>query len=144
MALILDGSLCDPHTFDIDCDTDVLLVNIINNCNIFFLFDFVAQVLCDGSLAAHFEHGEHVFNFLVTIITSIAVVGSFMGLSHDATSVLRGFAVLRLLRVCKHGALKPIWLMMVKTANSFVAILNLALFNFIHFLHLASCILYRA
>ena len=131
VALILDGSLCDPHTFDIDCDTDVLLVNIITNCNIFFLFDFVAQVLCDGSLAAHFEHGEHVFNFLVTIITSIAVIGSFMGLSHDATSVLRGFAVFRLLRVCKHGALKPIWLMMVKTANSFVAILNLALFNFI-------------
>ena len=59
VVLILDGSLCDPHTFDIDCDTDVLLVNIINNCNIFFLFDFVAQVLCDGSLAAHFEHGEH-------------------------------------------------------------------------------------
>ena len=129
-SLVLIGSMCTYEDGQ-KCWFDEMLIEVTNNCNLFFMFDFVMQVLCDGSLSKHFENGEYIYNFLITITTSTAVIGSALGLQNGATSVLRGFAIFRLWLVCKYGILKPVWLMLVKTADSIVPIVNLALFNLI-------------
>eukprot|EP00802_Teleaulax_amphioxeia_P000493 Tamp_00493.p1 GENE.Tamp_00493~~Tamp_00493.p1 ORF type:complete len:2407 (+),score=357.69 Tamp_00493:375-7223(+) len=129
LALSLDGSLCNYTVAQQECWIDETLIYLVNQLNIFFMFDFFVQVLCDGSLSNHFEYGENIFNFLVTITTSIAVIGALFGLSSGSTSWLRGFAILRLLRGCKTGVLHPVWLMLVKTAGALVPIMNLTIFN---------------
>jgi len=129
LALALDGSLCIYFDGKRDCWIDDTLVRLVNQLNIFFMFDFLVQVLCDGSLSNHFENGENLFNFIVTIITSIAVMGDLFGLDTRSTAWLRGFAILRLLRGFKYGVLKPAWLMLVKSMGAIIPIMNLTIFN---------------
>ena len=129
VALALDGSICFYVADGPPCPADGALIQVVNNANVYFIFDFFVQVLCDGSLAQHFEHGEHIFNFCITITTSTAVIGNLLGLPDSSTSFIRGFAIFRLLRGCKFGKLEPIWLMLVKTTASFVPIMNLTIFN---------------
>jgi hypothetical protein len=129
LALALDGSLCIYFDGQKDCWIDDTLVTLVNQLNIYFMFDFLVQVLCDGSLPNHFENGENLFNFIVTIITSIGVIGDLFGLDSRSTAWLRGFAILRLLRGCKYGVLNPAWLMLVKSMGAVIPIINLTIFN---------------
>jgi len=129
LALAMNGTVCWYVADGPPCPADDVLIDIINNANVYFMVDFFLQVLCDGSLARHFEHGEHIFNFFVTITTSTAVIGTVLGLPNSATSFIRGFAIFRLLRGCKFYLLEPIWLMLVKATTSIVPIMNLTLFN---------------
>ena len=87
-------------------NTDNILEDVISNANIFFIFDAIAQIICDGSLGQHFKSGENIFNCWVTFLTTLGLVLRLLGLSPDATAVLRGAAIFRLLRMCKFSFLK--------------------------------------
>ena len=123
IELCLDGA-CSTESVDWICE------EIIQGMNYFFIFDAVAQILADGSFAQHLASGESVFNFLITTFTTLGLILKNMGVSQVAISALRGFAILRLLRIFKfHPILKPIWLMLVKTTGSFISVMNLVIFN---------------
>jgi hypothetical protein len=128
-SLCCEGSLCIPITGERDCYIDPLLNDIVQYSNIFFTVDVFFQVVCDGSLSAHFESGEHVFNFLVNIFTTLSVVMPLMGVAQTTVAFFRNFAILRLLRGCKFGSLRPIWLMLVKATGALEPVMNLVLFN---------------
>ena len=125
VGLALIGMLCTNR----NCAIDRFLDELITNFNFFFIIDQIIQVMCDGSLAKHFETGENIFNILITAITTCGLILRLLGLSPTTIAVLRGFAVFRLLRACKMEGLQPIWLMLVKTTGSLMSVMNLCLFN---------------
>ena len=123
IELCIDG-VCSTGAVDWICE------EIIQGMNYFFIFDAVAQILADGSFAQHLASGESVFNFLITTFTTLGLILKNMGVSQVAISALRGFAILRLLRLFKfHPILKPIWLMLVKASGSLISVMNLVIFN---------------
>eukprot|EP00960_Hanusia_phi_P053371 762028-Hanusia_phi.AAC.5 len=72
------------------------------------------NIICDGSLHKHFGNGEYIFEFIVTLLTTTALLADFLGASNSSTSVLRGTGILRLMRGLKFSFLRPIWLMLIK------------------------------
>jgi hypothetical protein len=126
IAIALTGELCNGHT---SCTVDVILGEIVSRSNIVYIVDLVVQIVCDGSVAKHMESGENVFNFIVTVMTTMALLLSALGLSDKAVKIFTAFSVFRALRMCKYFFLKPIWLMLVKSAGSLIPVMNLCLFN---------------
>jgi len=119
-----------PCTFvPSDCALDVLFANLVQYANFFFISDLFLQILCDGSVARHFESGENIFNAMVTFLTTNGLILPLLGLPIETVEAFRGFAIFRLLRICKHFFLKPIWLMLIKAAGALVSVMNLCLFN---------------
>jgi hypothetical protein len=96
---------------------NALLVEAEYYFSIFFLFEFITQVGCDGSLAKYFNHPEHNFDFLVQLSTTSALIAQSAGASPDNTSVLRSLAIMRLFRACKFFFLRPLWLMLIKMVD---------------------------
>ena len=43
---------------------DDLLADVNTYCAIFFLVDWILQVLCDGSFAKYFSDGKHIYDFV--------------------------------------------------------------------------------
>ena len=125
VSLALIGQLCDES----QCSIDSLLDEIILNCNYLFMFDQLIQIICDGSLAHHFEKGENIFKFMVNFLTTTGLALDLLGVSRQAVAALRGTAIFRLLSICKYGFLEPIWLMLIKAADALVPVMNLCLFN---------------
>ena len=129
LALVGQITICSDGTCSTD-RVDELCEQIIENLNYFFIFDTLIQIVCDGSLAQHFASGESIFNFMITIFTTVGLVLRMMGVSQESISALRGFAILRLLRIFKFNqTLNPIWLMLIKCAGSLMSVMNLVLFN---------------
>ena len=121
-TLGLIGSLPDPAD-----EAKLLLTEFL--LSIFFLAEIVLQVLCDGSLAKYFESGEHVFEFLVQIPSMAKVVAILVGSAdNDAVTLLRSLGILRLLRASKYFMFRPIWLMLVRAAESWMPAMNLVVF----------------
>ena len=80
-------------------------------------------------MARHFESGENIFNALVTFVTTLGLILPLLGLPIQTVETFRGFAIFRLLRMCKYFFLKPIWLMLIKAAGALVSVMNLCIFN---------------
>ena len=125
ISLAMVGQLCSQS----DCSWDHLFADIVQYSNIFFITDLILQVLCDGSVARHFESGENIFNALVTFVTTLGLILPLLGLPIQTVETFRGFAIFRLLRMCKYFFLKPIWLMLIKAAGALVSVMNLCIFN---------------
>jgi len=126
ISIALTGELCGGNN---SCTVDIILGEIVSKSNIVFIVDLVVQIVCDGSVAKHMESGENVFNFIVTVMTTTALLLSALGLSEKAVKIFTAFSIFRALRMCKYFFLKPIWLMLVKSTGSLTPVMNLCLFN---------------
>ena len=118
IALCVHGYFEDPWY-------DNLIEDVERLCSIFFAFELVIQIMCDGSLYEYFKSGEHVFDFLVATPTTAALVAELVEANKDQTALLRGMAILRALRGSKYFFFRPIWLILIKAARSIVAVMNL-------------------
>lgn len=98
--------------------------------SIFFTAELAIQILCDGSLSKYFERGEHVFDFITVAPTVVKLVTQLAGADEDSKVVgfLSALGIVRLLRACKYFFLRPLWLMLIKAASSWVPAFNLVLF----------------
>lgn len=96
--------------------------------SIFFLVEFLVQVACDGSLAVYFKKPEHNFDFLVQLFTTSALIAQSAGANPDNTALLRSLAIMRLFRACKYFFLRPLWLILIKTAETANSVMNLMIF----------------
>jgi hypothetical protein len=118
-VLAMLGSLSDEKD-----EQTLLLTEFV--LSVFFLVEGGMQVACDGSLTKYFESGEHIFEFLVQLPTMAKVVASLNGgADTEVVGLLRALGILRLLRASKYFVFRPIWLMLVRTAQSWVPVMNL-------------------
>ena len=106
---------------------DDLLADVNTYCAIFFLVDWILQVLCDGSFAKYFSDGKHIYDFVVIIPTTFAMVAEGFGAKRKQTAVLRALGILRLMRGCEFFWLRPIWLMLLEAVRSASLVINLVI-----------------
>ena len=124
ISLALIGSF-DPIGGFSSEDIDNLLGDINAYFSLFFLVDWMLQVLCEGSFGKYFSDGKHIYDFVVNVPTTFAIVGQAFGASRDSTAVLRSMGILRIMRGCEFFFLRPIWLMLLEAVRSASLVLNL-------------------
>ena len=66
-------------------DIDNLLEEINSRFGLFFLVDFLLQVVCDGSFGKYFASGKHIYDFCVNVPTTFAIVVEAFGGSREST-----------------------------------------------------------
>ena len=120
MSLALIGSLGSARL-------DGQLEEINARFGLYFLVDFVLQLVCDGSFGKYFASGKHIYDFVVNVPTTFAIVVEAFGGSRKSTTVLRSMGILRILRGCEFFFLRPIWLMLLEAARSATLVMNLVL-----------------
>lgn len=108
-------------------EIDRILGQVINRFGVFFLANFVAQVISDGSFGKHFSQGKHIYDFMCLVPTTLALVADDFGATPQTTSFLRSMGILRLLRGCEHYWLRPIWLMLIEITRSASLMMNLVI-----------------
>lgn len=123
MSLALIGSLGSARL-------DGLLEEINARFGLYFLVDFVLQLVCDGSFGKYFASGKHIYDFTVNVPTTFAIIVEAFGGSRKSTTVLRSMGIFRILRGCEFFFLRPIWLMLLEAARSATLVMNLVLVLF--------------
>jgi hypothetical protein len=108
-------------------EIDDILVEIEKWFSLAFFIELIIQIMCDGSFYKYVKQGQHVFDLLCAIPTSLAFMAQVCGATTENTSTLRKLAILRIMRACKYGFLKPLGRMLATTASSFLPIMNLIL-----------------
>ncbi|EKX33140.1 hypothetical protein GUITHDRAFT_148154 [Guillardia theta CCMP2712] len=109
-------------------------VAVQNAFAIYFLCNWTMQVLCDGSLHRHFEVGENIYEFLITMICTVSFLAESLGLSANDTSFLRDAAVFRLYRLAHLLLLVSIWHILKTTAHCAPLFGNVCIFAGMFFL----------